>query len=50
LYARVTFLKKMSRKSNTKLPFKTVYFLGVEGLTTLFYIVYDYTTPEHTGI
>jgi len=33
IYTRVTF-PKMSRKSNTKFPFKTVYFLGVRGLTT----------------
>jgi len=33
LYATVTFLKKL-HKWNTKFPFKTVYFLGVRGLTT----------------
>jgi len=40
----------MSRKSKTKLPFKTLYFLRVKRLTTSFYAVYDYTTPEHTDI
>jgi len=35
---------KMSHKLNTKFTFKTLYFLGVKGLTTTSYIVYDYTT------
>jgi len=28
---------------NTKLPFKTVYFLRVKGLTTSSHVEYDYT-------
>jgi len=43
LYAKVTFLKK-SQKSNTKFPFKTVYFFGVWGLTTSSCVVYDHAT------
>jgi len=39
--------KLKSRKSNTKFPFKTVYFLGVRGLTTSSYIEYDYTASGH---
>jgi hypothetical protein len=41
-YARV--------KSNTKFSFKTVYFLGVRGLTASSYIVWDYTTNGHTDL
>jgi len=29
---------------------KTVYFLGVSGLTTLSHIVYDYTTSGHMDL
>ena len=51
-YARITLLSKVhklkSRKSNTKFPLKTVYFLGVGRLITSSYIVYDYTTSGHT--
>jgi hypothetical protein len=48
-YARVTFLKK-SHKSNTKFPFKTMYFLGVGGLITSFCIVYDYASSGHMDL
>ena len=34
---------QQSHKSNTKFPFKSVYFLGVRGLTSP-YIMYDNTT------
>ena len=37
---RVTFLKK-SHESNTKFPLKIVHFLGVKGLKTSSYMVYD---------
>jgi len=37
-YTMATFLK-MSHKSNTKFPFKTVYFLGVWGMTSSFLLV-----------
>jgi hypothetical protein len=57
LYIQVSFYArlrswKMSRqsqlhKSNTKFPFKTVYYLGVRGLTTSSYTVYNYTTSGH---
>ena len=36
--------RKMLHKWNKKSPFTTVYFLGVRGLITSFYIVYNYTT------
>jgi len=36
-------------KLNTKFPSKTVYFLGVRGLTS-FYAVYDYTTSGHMDL
>jgi hypothetical protein len=42
-YTRVTFLNNFAQ-SNTKFTFKTVYFLGVRGLTTSSYIVYDCTS------
>jgi hypothetical protein len=41
-YARVTFLKK-SHKSNTKFPFKMVYFLGGKGIDSL--ILYSVAIP-----
>ena len=34
----------MSRKSNTKSPFKIAYFLGIRGLITSSYVVQDYAT------
>ena len=37
---------KTSLKSNTKFPFKTVYFLVVRALTTSSYIVCDYTPVD----
>ena len=37
-------------KLNAEFPFKTVYFLGVRGLTTSSYIVYDRTTRGHTDL
>jgi len=37
-------------KSNKKLSFKTVYFLGVSGLTTSSHIVYDNTTSGHMDL
>jgi len=40
----------MSCKLNTKVPFKTVYFLGVTGLKTSSYAVYDYTTGGYTDL
>ena len=42
--------KLKSQKLNTKFPFKTVYFLEGGGLTTSFYVVYDYTTHRHTDL
>jgi len=48
-YTKDTFLK-MSRKSDTEFPFTTVYFLGVKGLTTSSYIMYDYTTSGHMDL
>lgn len=48
-YARVTFLKK-SHKLNTKFPFKTVYFLGVRGLTISSYTVFDHAISGHTDL
>jgi hypothetical protein len=41
---------KVSHKSNTEFPFKTMYFLGVKGMTTSSYIVYDYTISGHTDL
>jgi hypothetical protein len=38
----------MLHKSNTKFPFKTMYFFGVWRLTTSSCIAYDYTTRGHT--
>jgi len=40
----------MLRKSNTKLSFKTVYFLGVTGLTTSSYAVYEYITNGYMDL
>ena len=37
-------------QSNTKFPFKTVYFLGVWGLSSSSYIVYDLTTSGHMDL
>jgi hypothetical protein len=47
--------RKMSQKSklwklNTEFPFKTVYFLGVGGLTASSYIAYDCTIHGHTDL
>jgi len=42
--------KSKSCTLNKKFPFKTVYFLGIGGLTTSSYIVYDYTTSRHTDL
>jgi hypothetical protein len=50
LRSRKTSRKSKSRKLNTNLPFKTMYFLGVMQLTTWSYIVYDYTTGGHTHL
>ena len=57
LYMQVSFYArlrswKISRqsklhKSNTKFPFKKVYYLGVKGLTTSPYTVHNYTTSGH---
>jgi len=33
-----------------KIPTYIKYFLGVRGLTTSFYTVYDYTTSGHTDL
>jgi hypothetical protein len=50
-YARVTYIPEKGRgKLNTKFPFKTVYFLGVRGLTTSSYIAYDFTSSGHTDL
>jgi hypothetical protein len=38
------------RTNQTKLSFKTVYFLGVGGLTTSSYVAYEYTTSGHTDL
>ena len=40
----------MSCKSNTKFPFKAVYFLGISGLTTCSYILCNYTTSGHIDL
>jgi hypothetical protein len=45
-----TSRKSKSHKSNKKFPFKTMYFLGVWGLTTSSYIVQDYTTSGHMDL
>jgi len=42
--------EKHQDKLNTKFPFITVYFLGVRGLMTLAYVVYDYTTNGRTDL
>jgi len=39
--------KLKSHKLNSKFPFKTVYILGIRGLTTSYYIVYEYTISGH---
>ena len=46
---RVTFLKNAAQ-IDQKLPFKIVYFMGVRGLTTSSYIVYDYATRGHRPV
>jgi hypothetical protein len=33
-----------------KIPFTALYFLGVRGLKTSSYIVYDYATSGHTNL
>jgi hypothetical protein len=48
-YVRLMFLKT-SHKWNTKYPFKTVYFLGVRGLTASSYVGYEYATGGHTDV
>ena len=40
----------LNHKLNTKFLFKTVYFLEGWGLTTSFYILYDYTTHGHADL
>jgi len=40
----------MSHKSNTKFPFKTVYFERVRGLTASSYIVYNYTISGYLDL
>jgi len=45
-YARDIFLKNVAQIEH-KIPFKTVYFLWVRGLTASSYVVYDYTTDGH---
>ena len=42
--------KSKSHKSNTKFPFKTVYFLRARGLTASPCVVHDYTTRGHTNL
>ena len=53
-YAGIMFLKKVMQikiaQIKHKFPFKTVYFLGIRGLTTSSYIVYDYTTSRHLDL
>jgi hypothetical protein len=53
-YAWDTFLKKFHKlktcKLKTKFPFKTVHFLGIRGLTTSSFTVYNYTTCRHTDM
>jgi len=44
-YARVTFLKKFAQIEH-RIPFKTVYILGVRGLTSSC-VVCNYTTSGH---
>jgi len=46
-YARDLFLKNTAHIEHR---IKTVYFLGVRGLTTSSYIVYEYTTIGHTDL
>jgi len=48
-YPRVMFLKNVTQIEH-KIPFKTLYFLGVWGLITTSYIVYDYTNSGHTDL
>jgi hypothetical protein len=48
-YARVMFLKNIAQIEH-KIPFKTVYCLGVWGLTTSSYVVYDHTTSGHMDV
>ena len=38
---------KISRKSNTKFAFKTMYFLGTRGLITSSYVVYGYPLVDN---
>ena len=38
------------RTNQTKFPFKILYFLGIWGLKTSTYIVYDYTSSWHTDL
>jgi len=53
-YTSNTFLKNVEQIKimhiEQKFPFKTLYFLGVGGLTTSSYIVYVYTTSRHTDL
>jgi len=49
-HARVTFLKKHSANQTKNSHLKTVYFLGVSGLTSSSNIVYDYTTSGHMDL
>jgi hypothetical protein len=39
-----------SHANQTKFPSKTVYFLEFRGLTTPFYVVYDYITSGHADL
>src|SRR5215510_2469168 len=48
-HARIMFLKNITQIEH-KIPFKTVHCLGVWGLTTLSYIVYDHTTSGHIDV
>ena len=49
LHSWKTSPNMISWKSKTKFPFKTIYFLGVRGLTSS-YLAYDYTTSGHTDL
>jgi len=50
LHSWKTLHKLKLCRSNMKFSFKTVYFLGVRGLTTSLYIVYNYITSGHTEL
>jgi len=44
------YIPEKHRTNQTKFPFKILYFLGIKGLKTSPYIVYDYTSNRHTDL